>query len=184
MATDAAILEQLRAAWNRSAEPDDPSTGESRSGRQESDRLVQSTLERINAACPSNWKPTAEDWQRIDRAEATIDRVRREHDRPGLLAALADYESVAVDIFAEATSTPPAVAIDDKLTGTLLGLFDRTPEPLLPCFDRSGHRAAWRSIHGPGWICTVCHLPAKPEIVAETAELDADGQRTRTGSDE
>ena len=143
--------------------------------RLESDRLVQSTLKRINAACPSDWNPAAEDWQRIDRAEATIDPARRENDRPELLAALADYESAAVDIFAEATSTPPTVAIDDKLTGTLLGLFDERPEPLLTCFDRYGHRAAWRSIHGPHWICSVCHPPAKPAGVAETAELDADG---------
>ena len=76
-ATDAAILEQLRGAWNRPPEEpaaaEEPMPRENRSGRQEADRLASATLERINAACPSNWKPTAEDWQRIDRAEAAID---------------------------------------------------------------------------------------------------------------
>jgi len=180
MTTDAAIQEQLRAAWNRPAEEPIPETNRREWQDSESDRLVSETLDRINAACPAEWKPSSEDWQRIDRAEATIDQTRRDNDRPGLLAALTDYESVAVEIFASATSTSPTVAIDGKLTGTLLGIFDKLPTrgPLLPCFERYQHRAAWRSIHGPGWICAGCHPPATPEIVAETIELDADGQRT------
>ena len=186
MTTDAAILEQLRGAWNRPAEEptavEEPIPRGPRSGRQEADRLASATLERINAACPPNWKPTAEDWQRIDRAEATIDEARRRDDRPGLLAALTDYESIAVEIFASATNTPPMAAADDKLTETLLCTFDDPPDipapkPLLLCFDRYGHQNAWQSIYGPHLICAVCHPPVEPDIVTETIELDDHGQR-------
>lgn len=184
--TDAAILEQLRAAWNQPAEEpttaEEPTPAEKRRGRQEAGRLVSATLERINAACPSNWKPAAEDWQRIDRTETAIDEARRRDDRPGLLAELADYESVAVEIFATATNTLPMAAKDDKLTDTLLGIFDNPPDipsprPLLLCFDRYGHRTAWQSIYGSHWICAVCHPPVRPGVVTETIELDDDGQR-------
>ena len=150
--TDVAILEQLRVAWKRPAEEptnaEEPMSAENRRGQQGVRRLVQSTLERINAACPSNWKPTAEDWERIDRVEATLDEARRRDDRPGLLAALADYESVAMEIFASATNTLRMAAADDKLTDTLLGIFDDLPD--IPAPDRCCSVSIVTDIGPPG----------------------------------
>lgn len=105
-------------------------------------------LEKLQAAWnrPAEEPATAEDRQRADRVEAAIDKAIWRNDQSGPLPTLADFES--------------ATAV----------------RPLLLCFDRYGHRAAWRSIYGPHLICDTCHPPVSPGVVAETIELDDDGQ--------